>query len=105
MEGYYEFSKYASKIGFVRFEDFTKSPEIQLEILCQKPAINYDPEFTKNWWKYFKITCDTDGKRYQSKRIETIRTRKIDVELIKRLEKNSDYLKSIDILGYDHPIP
>jgi len=103
LKGYLRFAEYCKKIGFIRYEDFTRSPEKEMEQLCERLSINYDPTFIENWWQYATITGDTNSQRGHRREIKPVPRREMEEGLLEQFERNPDYIKSIEILGYDHP--
>jgi len=101
--GYRKFSEAAVKMGYERYEDFTREPEIILEKLCNKLRIPFDAHFEDNWGSYQSITTatrDRDGGFVISKRPR----REVEPELIDSFSSNKDYQAAIKLLGYRHPI-
>ncbi|MCK4790330.1 MAG: hypothetical protein KAV87_41720 [Desulfobacteraceae bacterium] len=103
MEGYFQFAEYCKEIGFIRYEDFTRLPEKEIEQLCKRLSINYDPTFINNWCQYTTITGDTNSQRGDRKEIKPMPRRKMLEGLLEQFAKNLNYKRSIEILGYDHP--
>ena len=103
LRGYLKFAEFCREIGFVRYEDFTRSPEKAMKTLCEKLDVSYDPSFMEKWWQYTHITGDTTNSRGAKKEIKQTPRREIEPELLSRLQNNSDYLKVIELLGYEHP--
>jgi hypothetical protein len=103
LRGYVRFAEYCNRIGFIRYEDFTRSPAKQMERLCERLSVRYDPSFMQKWWKYTKITGDTNSQRGPRREIRPLPPRKIPGGLLEKFEKSPDYIRSIEILGYEHP--
>ena len=93
------FSEQAVKVGFVRYEDFTRHPETELKRICEALELPYDPTWQERWADYKKITGDT-GARAGKSEITLPRRNPIEPALRRRLEKNADYRKSLELLGY-----
>ena len=104
LRGYLRFAEHCSEIGFIRYEDFTKSPEKEMKLLCQRLSIHYDPTFIQNWCEYTTITGDKNSLRGYRREIKPVPRRSMEDGLIEQFEKNSDYIEGIEILGYGHPV-
>ena len=104
LRGYLRFAEYCREIGFARYEDFTKSPEKEMKLLCYRLSIEYDHTFIQNWFEYTTITGDTNSQRGYREEIRPVPRREMEDGLLEQFEKNSDYTRSIKILGYVHPM-
>lgn len=100
--GYNKFAEYCQKIGFVRYEDFTIAPEKQMERICDQLSVSYDPTFISKWRGYTTITGDNQSERGYKEIIKPVPRRQMEAGLVDQFERNTDYLKSIEILGYGH---
>ena len=67
-------------------------------------SISYDPGFIQNWCEYVTITGDAQSGRGQRREIKPVPRRRMEPGLIEQFEKNADYRKSIELLGYGHPL-
>ncbi len=103
LRGYLKFAEFCREIGYVRYEDFTRSPEKAMKTLCESLDVPYDPSFMENWWKYTKITGDTNSSRGAKKEIKQTPRREIEPGLLSQFQNNPDYIKAIELLGYEHP--
>lgn len=106
LHGYLRFAGYCAQIGFVRYEDFIMEPEHKLRILCNRLKLNFDPGFSESWATYNKITgdiVDGVGRGGRENKIRLLPRREINSELLEKFEQSSDYLRSLEILGYEHP--
>jgi hypothetical protein len=101
--GYRKFAEACRDIGFVRYEDFTRSPEESMKTLCESLDVSYDAGFIKKWWRYTNITGDTNSKRGAKREIKQTRRQEIETGLLEQFERNPDYIEAIEILGYHHP--
>jgi predicted O-linked N-acetylglucosamine transferase (SPINDLY family) len=103
LRGYLRFAEYFSQTGFIRYEDFTESPEKEMKLLCKCLCMGFDPAFKKKWWKYTTITGDNNSVRGHSREIKRVPRKTMEAGLIREFERNADYIRSIQILGYMHP--
>ena len=102
LRGYLRFAEQCVKIGFTRYEDFTKHPEAEARTLCHRLDIPYDPGFLDRWTNYKTITGDTEGTRSQTE-IKTLPRRPVEPGLLDRFAQNPDYMRAISLVGYSHP--
>ena len=103
--GYRRYAELCVTTGFMRYEDFTRTPVPQMESLCRHLELEFDHGFIEHWPEYTHVTGDTSkmsrGSRYT--RIMPLERRSVEKSLLARFRNNSDYLRSIDLLGYEHP--
>jgi hypothetical protein len=99
LRGYLEFARQCCDIGFIRYEDFTHDPDAQLQTLCQKLELTFDPEYKNRWMHYDKIT----GDRSSATTIEPRKRQEVDPDLLAQFENNEHYQEAIRLLGYTHP--
>lgn len=102
LEGTHKFAIEARRLGFVRYEDFTKDPDAEVRVLCERLRLPFDPTYKERWAAYTKITGDTRGTRAQTE-IVSLPRRPADPSLIDAFAANPDYRATIEILGYPHP--
>lgn len=103
LQGYFRFAEYCADIGFTRYEDFTRDPEKQLRILCDRLDLNFDPGFKNRWANYSNITGDIYGAGRGGNEIKPLPRREMEPGLLEMFKENNDYLRSIELLGYEHP--
>jgi hypothetical protein len=103
LRGYRRFAEHCARIGFIRYEDLTQDNVARMCDLCDKLKIRFDPEFNNRWASYDKITGDKGGGRGGSV-IRPLPRRTTEPGLIEQFEKNADYLHTIELLGYRHPL-
>jgi len=103
LKGYLAFAEYCRDIGFIRYEDFVKSPEVEMKNLCDRLSVDYDPAFIQKWFEYNTITGDINSERGYKREIKPVSRRKAEDGLIEQFERNIDYQRAIEILGYNHP--
>lgn len=105
LAGYRRFAEACITTGFMRYEDFTRAPVLQMEILCRHLELEFDAGFIERWAEYTHVTGDTSkmSRGSQSDRIKPLRRRMVEKSLLDRFGKNSDYLRAIALLGYEHP--
>lgn len=102
LKGYLRFAEHSIRIGFLRYEDFVKSPESELKIICERLDIPYDPEFINRWSRYTKITGEVKSRR-AGNQIAPLPRQEFEIGLLEAFEKNDDYKRSLDLLAYKHP--
>jgi len=106
-EFFHGYRRYAEAIGdrFVQYEAFTRSPETQMQKICQMMQIPYDPEFVKRW---HQNTCITGDNKKTSRgtsdaeagQIRPLPRRQVETALADEIVSNVDYRKSIALLNY-----
>lgn len=101
--GYHKYAEFCQKIGFVRYEDFTKAPEKHMERICYQLSVSYDPAFIDKWRKYTTITGDNQSERGYKEIIKPVPRRHMETGLADQFEENPDYRRIIEIFGYSHP--
>lgn len=104
LEGYRRYADLCVQVGFLRYEDFTREPQEQLEVLCRSLELNYDAGFIQRWWKNDKYTGHRGGAR--SERVKEIRQlprRKVEPGLLEAFEVDRNYREILNLLGYSHP--
>ncbi len=95
------FAEYASKIGFIRYEDFARNHEKVLHKSCLMLGINFDHNYTLNWNRYEKITGNVNGSRGGTGQIKVLPRRQFPKDKITQLLANSDYQITCELLGYE----
>lgn len=100
--GYRKFAEVASRIGYVKYEDFVENPSHALKKICTMLHVSFDPEYTINWRNYKSITT-APGPRDSGSTIFKRPRRELSEELLGSFLNNKDYYISINLLGYDHP--
>lgn len=103
LKGYRQFAECCEQIGFVRYEDFSSEPEVQLGILCERLSLAYDQGWRERWWRYTNMTGDMYGKR-EGTEIKAKPIKVEDQDLLAAFAQNKDYQHSLEILGYEHPL-
>ena len=100
--GYLKFAEESVRIGFMRYEDFVRSPDAKLKILCARLAISFDARYKDRWYTYSKISGNTIGNR-GGEEIAPLPRRKVEPNLLNEFARNADYQNAIKLLGYEHP--
>lgn len=100
--GYRLFAEHCAAAEFVRYEDFVDSPETELQNVCRRLDLRYDPEFKVNWMNYSKVTGDLNQNRAETA-IEKLPRREFEPDLLRQVEGNEDYRIALELLGYVHP--
>lgn len=102
LHGYLHFAEHCLKIGFIRYEDFVRSPEAELGVLCDYLNIPYDSGFKNRWASYTKITGEIRSWRAGNK-IASVSRQTMEPGLSDAFVKNEDYIRILELLGYEHP--
>lgn len=97
------FAEKCAQIGFVRYEDFVRAPDRVTHRLCEQLEIEYDKEFVYKWADYDKVTGDRWGYGRGGKDIKILPRRNVEVDLLEKFERNTDYETTLRLLGYTHP--
>ena len=103
LKGCADFAQEAVRIGFVRYEDFTKDPAAAMKTICERLEVPFDPTFVDRWWKYTKVTGDTQGSRGGKEQIVPLERRPVAPALLERFGQNASYRRTLELLGYEHP--
>jgi len=105
LAGYRRFAAQAIKTGFMRYEDFTREPETQMQRLCRHIEIDYDPGFIARWQANIRVTGDTSkmSRGSGSNEISPLERHVVDKSLMVKLHNNPDFQRAIDLLGYTEP--
>ena len=106
LKGYLEFARIVSQIEFIRYEDFTKNPDANLEKLCKTLNIEFDSNYVSKWKEYKQITGDInlqqdDLTNLEEERISPRPRRYIEPETLEKIESSEFYQEAITLLGYD----
>jgi len=98
--GYRKYAELCAEIGFVRYEDFLRTPELVMKRLCEQLQIKFDPGFIEKWPNYKTITGDISNP-LGSNKIESPPGRPVTPELTRKFLANADYRRACELLGYD----
>jgi hypothetical protein len=71
--------------------------------LCRTLELRFDRQFTERWSSYTFVTGDVSGSR-GGPAIRPVPRRAVDPGLLDQIAANSDYQKSLELLGYHHPL-
>jgi len=97
------FAEHAVKIGFVRYEDFTREPAVEMQKICTALGVEFDPTFQRRWQSYTKITGDTTGSRGGKDKIVPLTRKPTEPALLEKFDKCASYHRANALLGYGHP--
>jgi hypothetical protein len=61
LDAYLAFARAAADRGFQRYEDLVEYPDQNLQRLCEKLRIPFDPGYRERWPSYDKLTGDNFG--------------------------------------------
>lgn len=102
LHGCRAFAEACAPLGFVRYEDFTRDPDLHLQSLCEALGLDFDAGYRERWSSYRTISGDVgSGEPGQSIRVS--RRAAHDDELLDRFAQHPDYQATLDLLGYGHP--
>jgi hypothetical protein len=106
LAGYRRFAEQAAASGFMRYEDFTREPVAQMKQLCRQLQLDFDPGFINKWRTNRHVTGDTSGMSRGSgfNEIRPLQRRPVDRPLLVKLQKNPDYRRALELLGYTDPV-
>lgn len=100
LRGYRKFAETAAELGFLRYEDFTAEPGNQLQRLCARLDLPFDPGYAERWADYHKITGDVNQSSAGPREIRPGRAKAHDPELVETFESYRDYHAALELLGY-----
>lgn len=100
LAGYRRFAEDAVQMGFVRYEDFTATPEASLHQIATGLALPYDPSFIDRWTDYRNMTGDTPSADESTTRIAPAKARPLPPGLVERFAAMADFNLAIGMLGY-----
>jgi hypothetical protein len=102
LRGYLEFAKQIQPFGFIRYEDFTKEPEKEMRVLCEKLEITFDKDFILKWASNNNITGDTGKKSRGSvlNKIVVLPRQAVERDLLRKFRENKDYRIALELLAY-----
>ncbi len=100
LKGYLRFAEKAFSIGFTRYEDFTRQPDNELQILSERLDIEYSEIYKTRWKNYRTITGDHNPRRGITE-ITPLPRKNMEKDLYQKFISNPDYLSAIKILGYE----
>jgi hypothetical protein len=102
--GYARFAEHASRMGFVRYEDFVRDSNSALRTLCDHLELAYDPGYRDKWAAYNRITGDnttTSESRYTGEnRIATPTPQLEYPAVLEEFSRNRDFINATRLLGY-----
>ena len=94
------FAEKSREIGFLRYEDFITAPDRELYSLCKRLDLPFDLKYRERWSSYTKITGEVKSHR-AGDRIQSVPRRSLEPSLQEAFERNSDYQRSLKLLGYE----
>jgi protein O-GlcNAc transferase len=102
LSGYRRFAEKCVEMEFVRYDDLVNSPTTEIQKLCDRLDLRYDPNFETEWVNYSKVTGDMNQNRAETA-IKKLPRRDFEIELLQQCESSADYWKSLELLGFAHP--
>jgi len=100
LNGYLEYSKKIQRFGFIRYEDFTKAPEKQMQILCDNLQVQFDKNFLLQWFAFDKITGDIESRAKGLHKIVSLPRRPVDENTLRQFRANKKYWEALELLNY-----
>jgi protein O-GlcNAc transferase len=100
LAGCHAFAEQAVAVGFVRYEDFTRTPAASLAEIARALDLAYDPGFVERWSSYRHMTGDVPEQDETA--IVPWKPRPLPPGLAGRFASNDDYRRTIELLGYEH---
>lgn len=102
LAGCHAFARTAARLGFGRYEDFTRDPEGELRAMCRWLRVEYDPSWRTRWTGNQHVTGDTGPDRARPTEIRPSRRRSVEPGILRAFERNDDYWETLRLLGYEH---
>ena len=102
LRGYRLFAEKCAEIGFMRYEDFVHFPADTMREFCAKLGMEYDHQFLDRWPDY-KFVTGAIGESLQRTAISVPPRKETPPGLLEKFMSNSDYRRSLELLGYRHP--
>lgn len=100
LQGYLAYARHCQKIGFVRYEDFTRKPVQTMEAMCDRIDVSFDPGFIGHWHEYTAITGDVTSTRGGNE-IKALKRREVAPSLLAAFEREPAYAQALAMLGYE----
>lgn len=100
LKGYEAFARQCAGHAFIRYEDFTHSPEAVMQQACMHLELPYDAGFMARWNSYKTITGDVQSTRGGDE-IRPLTRRPYAPELLAAFEAEDAYRNSLELLGYE----
>jgi hypothetical protein len=100
LQGCCRFARHAVRIGFLRYEDFTRDPAAAMRQICTALQLPFDAGFIDKWQGYPYISGDVGGAPRSA--IAPPAPRALDRELLDRFAAIPAYRETLDLLGYRH---
>lgn len=101
LRGCRAFAELAARVGFVRYEDFTREPEAELARLCTGLGAPYDERWPGKYRTYARVTGDAETMARAVGEIRTARPREPDTQTRAGFLANQDYTAACGLLGYE----
>jgi hypothetical protein len=100
LKGYLKFAEKAIKIGFIRYEDFTRQTDFELKVLCKNLNIEFSEIYKERWKNYRTITGD-HNPRGGITEITHLPRKRMQKDFYDKFISNPDYQDSVKLLGYE----
>ena len=94
---YVNFIHAHKKVPIIHYEDFVKSPNVEMSKICSILSLTFSTDFI-DLFRAFKLTGDSGRK---SDTIEFRPRRKIEENITPELNNSSHYHLLLELLGYD----
>ncbi len=101
LRGCRAFAELASATGFVRYEDFTRDPGVELRRLCVGLGVAYDERWNPGYQSYGNVTGDAETLGRRVGEIRAATRRALSPEIRALFGASEDYHEACRLLGYD----
>ncbi|MBS3734274.1 MAG: tetratricopeptide repeat protein [Phycisphaerae bacterium] len=103
LDGCAAFAEQARRVGFVRYEDFTRDPTGTMRRLCDMLDLPYDDGFLDRWCDYTNVTGDTrsTSRGDPMRTIKPLPPREAPPDLLARFRRHPAYERTLALLGYE----
>lgn len=99
LKGYLRYAQCCQDHVFIRYEDFTRSPQNGMRQICDNLGIEYDRDFLNKWSSYLHITGDPGTRDRDT--ITEVRRYSVPKKLSKQLRNNQEYEEVLHLLGFE----
>ncbi len=104
MFGYLRFAELAKKMGYVRYEDFTRDSDAALRLLCERLQLPFNINYKNKWPHYETITGEnttpSESRRVTLPGIHSLKRQPFSDKTAKDLQDCTDYTSALKLLGY-----
>ncbi|MFG0242030.1 MAG: hypothetical protein ACF8R9_04505 [Phycisphaerales bacterium JB054] len=104
LRGCRAFAELATRVGFVRYEDFTTEPDAELARLCEGLGVAFDPTWRERFRTYAKVTGDEATVAASIGEIRPARRHALEPAVADAFGASADYQEACRLLAYDPAI-